>query len=903
MLKNNLKDISNIVLLRSDKILYELLKNDETISNKSSSYEYGMRDFYPNTFRKNAIKNSMEYTLSESRERSFTLEYKFEFLDSLFDEYLKIDGNHIYAKPRTLHDYSSLISKVHPFNIIGYVLAKKLKNNELIFYNITEFTKYITPLALNTNRDFKEYAENHIHLGGSTDVSLNFMAILSNDTSEMYYNPKLIDSLPRINEFSYINNHDLTFGNLIDIAKYCVSVINTKLLDFKLTRNIKSDLEILLKYGKLSMIDLGFCSFEILEKFTKEGMNIKKPLLKELIKYKKDDYTSKQWFLYNILIFDLFETTNEKDIRRVIKVFLHIMNILRSYMVMSQNIGLSHFSEFSRSHIRREEPKIHNNIASNIISNGTSKVEAKITPDSILNNEYIKYKLAFDKEIIKKESSNISKVHEKYFLNTSTSKRNYHFCVHFVRVDEKISKNDTLYVSPRFHKLRKELKSHGKKLNDFLYKKSNIVNKYDFYRRFFSDKLKVLKNEKALKNQYLDLSKLITTLDIAGDESRTPPEVFAPIIKYLRRDIKKLDNFKASYIKYQKDGHDFIENYRLRLSVHAGEDFNHIVTGMRKVHETIKFYHMKEKDRLGHALSIGLEPKKWCEQNGDIFVTKHEHLDNLVWLYHQITEILPYYKKAEKLRIKYEKIIKELFDKIYKFDSYVSIDDMYKAWKLREFCPLLSFGEDNSELDNDEYSKIAKYNNILDKKKYDEDTYKKARVIFKRYHTCSKVRKRGDEVIKIVYENKNFDLCKYYICDDELELIKAVQDRFIQKICNKGIIIETNPSSNVYIAHINKYEYHPIFRWNPIEDKHLQSGKRFNKFGIRKSRLNVCVNTDDPAIMPTTLRNEFDLLERTALGVHSKSKENIKSWSEKVRKFGLEVFDYDHQVSEFTRVN
>ena len=39
--------------------------------------------------------------------------------------------------------------------------------------------------------------------------------------------------------------------------------------------------------------------------------------------------------------------------------------------------------------------------------------------------------------------------------------------------------------------------------------------------------------------------------------------------------------------------------------------------------------------------------------------------------------------------------------------------------------------------------------------------------------------------------------------------------------------------------------------------------------------MKVCVNTDDPAIMPTTLRNEFDLLERTAFGIHSKSKKLV----------------------------
>jgi len=127
----------------------------------------------------------------------------------------------------------------------------------------------------------------------------------------------------------------------------------------------------------------------------------------------------------------------------------------------------------------------------------------------------------------------------------------------------------------------------------------------------------------------------------------------------------------------------------------------------------------------------------------------------------------------------------------------------------------------------------------------------------------------------------------------------------MRKFSQRGLIVETNPSSNVYIAHIHEYENHPIFRWNPIECEDLNGDiaeAKFNRFGIRKSRLKVCVNTDDPAIMPTTLRNEFDLLERMAYKTHSNSKEKIEKWSDDIRKFGVEIFDFDHQRCEFTKV-
>ena len=142
MLKNNLKDISNIVLLRSDKILSGLLTLDlypQSINNnKSNSYLNGVRDYYPNTFRKPAIENSIKHTLNKSNSSAFSLNYEFGFLDELFDYYLKFDGNHIYAKKEFLENYSSLVSKIHPFNIIGYKLAKKYMGNKATIQNIKD---------------------------------------------------------------------------------------------------------------------------------------------------------------------------------------------------------------------------------------------------------------------------------------------------------------------------------------------------------------------------------------------------------------------------------------------------------------------------------------------------------------------------------------------------------------------------------------------------------------------------------------------------------------------------------------------------------------------------------------------------------------------------------------------
>jgi len=888
MLKNNLKDIANIVLLRSDKILYELLNNSQhRINKESSAYLHGMQDFYPNSFRKGTISQSMKYASHDK----FKLDYDFSFLEKLFDEYMEIDGSHIYAKNEVLEKYSSLISKIHPFNLVGYKLAKLYSAKKLSSKNILEYTKYITPLALNTNREFKEYADNHIHLGGSNDVSLNFFALLTQETPKSFYTKEIFNSLPRINEFSYINNAQMSFGGLIDIAKYCVSVLNSYIIFDKHNNNILQEIETLYKQEKKSLVSVDSFSFSEVLSAMQNGLKLNDKILYEFYEQLDAKYTNKAWLLYNVILFSTFEKSKSPIIKKVIKIFLHITNILRSYMVMSQNLGLSNFVEFFNSKTRKLEKNKHQNIASNIIANGTTKVEAKITTDAVLENEFVIYKLAFDKEIIKKESSAIVTQHEKYFLDTNNSKRNYHFCVHFIRKDEKVKKITMPLKDVRFSKLRTELKLEAQEFSKYLYNKSNVVNKFDFYQKFYNDKAKVLKYKKELENSYIDMSKLITSIDVAGNENSTPPEVFAPVIKYLRRDVKKQDEFIAEYIKHKRDGHNFLEHHKLRISVHAGEDFNHIATGMRKVHESVKFYNMQERDRLGHALAIGLNPKEWCELNGDIFVTKQEHLDNLVWLYHQAVEVVSYFSQATKLMFKYEKMVLELSKEIY--SASYSIDDLYKAWKLREYCPTDSFNELS---EGDEYLSAIACSK-------DDEVYKVAKEIYNKYHKNTEVYKKGEEVIKIEYYNNERKLYDYTITDEDLKLLEAIQDRLIEKFCDRGLIIETNPSSNAFIAHINSYDKHPIFRWNPIEDRDLQAKSEFNKYGIRSSRVKVCINTDDPAIMPTTLRNEFALLKKIAFDTKlSDNQENIEVWSEKIRELGLEIFDFDHKECEFVRV-
>ena len=68
-----------------------------------------------------------------------------------------------------------------------------------------------------------------------------------------------------------------------------------------------------------------------------------------------------------------------------------------------------------------------------------------------------------------------------------------------------------------------------------------------------------------------------------------------------------------------------------RATVHAGEDFIHLLTGLRRVDQAVRYLALEEGDRIGHALALGLQAERWASESGRIMQTKLERLLDLTW--------------------------------------------------------------------------------------------------------------------------------------------------------------------------------------------------------------------------------------------------------------------------------
>lgn len=290
---------------------------------------------------------------------------------------------------------------------------------------------------------------------------------------------------------------------------------------------------------------------------------------------------------------------------------------------------------------------------------------------------------------------------------------------------------------------------------------------------------------------------LIVGFDAAANELHASPEAFSPTFR------------KLAFLGYKN------------FSYHAGEDFVHILSGLRMVYEAVDFLEMQSGNRIGHATALGIEPDLWNQRlyNSKLTIKKGEWLDNLVFAYHFCSEHEAMYGFLAKL----ESSIRHYLSEIYCNVQYYSMYQIITAWKCRKYDPFIVFGwREPSFFEDFESKELGKYKTI------DED----ARTLYEAYHDGSKIAKYN-QMIQI----------------EPLEIfgiaeLRELQNMMIKFLSEKNIAIETLPTSNVRISYYKNYDEHHLKRW----------------LGLSKTddpQAHVVVGSDDTGIFMTNLRNEY----------------------------------------------
>lgn len=279
---------------------------------------------------------------------------------------------------------------------------------------------------------------------------------------------------------------------------------------------------------------------------------------------------------------------------------------------------------------------------------------------------------------------------------------------------------------------------------------------------------------------------MVKGVDAAASELDAPPDVFAP-------GFRRLKDCGIQHITF-----------------HAGEDFFHVIGGLRYIYEAMYFLRMSAGDRIGHATAAGINVELWRNNiEGNLLMRMETCLDDLVFAYclignhndNSLTCLLP------KIALKAMEYASQIYPGIR-----CTMHDLIEAWKLRENDP----------------------KTFVDRLLTDRipSSWTPAERLFVSYHSKD-VREKGAEVIQV-------DVNGIFSNED----LTRLQQLVLEEMHDRQVVIETLPTSNVMIGHHHDFSTYHLYNWY-----------RWGKQGLKIPA--IVVGTDDSGIFATNIYNEY----------------------------------------------
>lgn len=299
----------------------------------------------------------------------------------------------------------------------------------------------------------------------------------------------------------------------------------------------------------------------------------------------------------------------------------------------------------------------------------------------------------------------------------------------------------------------------------------------------------------------------VVGIDAAANEMDAGPEVFAPTFHWLRKKWRER----------KKD---------IQITFHAGEDFVHLLSGLRMMVEAVEFLDMEQGDRIGHGTAAGIEPSLWMHRIGKtVKMRKGEWLDDLIVAYHLISGNENKYNDLIQLLPKLHNRIMDLHKEIY--GTFNSIKEMTDAWAFRKYDGDILRGY--THIDKFDFAEMEKVT-----KMFKDDTA--AKRLYRKYHFDTKVKTEYNKFCDVDIEKGLFTAENLY----------HIQKLVLNKIAMKGVALEVLLTSNTAISFYRESKEHHLEKW---------LGDDLDEEGMLTPP--IVVGSDDPGIFMTNIYIEY----------------------------------------------
>lgn len=764
--------------------------------------------------------------------------HNLDFLQRIATQLLTWRGNAFEVQEKYLSLWAAIIAKVDPVWILAAAYTSLLEKGTLTPTQIALIGATQCPAAIPRDHKGKIFADNHVHLNGhgsSNLALLDFSALLS----KMPKKNKV--RWPPQPEFTIYASGTRDPSELPLLVNGLFHYLARSLFSLEANDPDKANHSTFpdwhtpvlwqpVKTGTATLINL-------------RELNLPAQQLMYAALH-GDHGVDQRWLLLATALVMHDRNDNNTNIQRyALRAYIHACNIFRASMIMA-GTGLTEFVQHFGFSWRKRDSDIQGYGDYAFTSDSAAHVlrEFKVGTNMVNRRPLEKHARA---------------------LITHKRQDNCQFVFHFSRAAKADCRTDRYQRHERF-KIRCETRRLQKELNAVGNQEATIAL------------------SPHAQTTPVNLTQLVRGIDVAGNENHLQIEIFAPAIRVLRatRCGNPSDLFQPSR--------------QMHLSIHAGEDYSHLISGLRAIDETVVFCDYRAGDRIGHGLALGVDANTWLARQGRIYLPLQEYVDNLVWCHMRALEIIQEAPQFHGVIHILEQKINQWAAKVY--NRQPNIAALKKAWQLRRNCPATSRFQSHAY--GTEWELWVPDMRFLNEEKDDESI-----TLWQHYlRPPAQTTTQQNPVAMISLADKEHhslachDSSQYseIITPLELDLITAIQDLLIERYSRLGVIIEACPSSNVYVGRLNDYHEHPIFRWYPPCMEDLNPGEKANRHGLRKGPLRVCVNTDDAGLMPTTIEHEHRLLKDAAIARHRISGDHAEKWIDRIREIGVEEFKANH---------
>lgn len=339
--------------------------------------------------------------------------------------------------------------------------------------------------------------------------------------------------------------------------------------------------------------------------------------------------------------------------------------------------------------------------------------------------------------------------------------------------------------------------------------------------------------------KYPELRRWVRGIDTAADEMDTPPDTFAAIYRYARHHLG---------IRY--------------ATYHAGEDFYHLISGIRNVCDVVDILEYRRGDRIGHATALGVDPALWMHTMPDcVTPTRGEWLQDLVFLWallhdcenmHDLTRKLDYDIREQGYAVFHSPTISPyLLRRVFELRKLDPIE-LHRFYEEQEGKLTDWLIESREERQRDFMlgvpAMVSRIRTALQSEKQDRWSFSGEEQMVR-----NSFRDEAPEILALLMAwfwdeetwaraAERIEVPTDYLSVKELVLI---QQMAMKHLVEMGVVLETMPTSNLRIAQYREMGQHHSSRWLGA-----------NAFP-GDSPPPIVLGTDDPGVFATDIKAEF----------------------------------------------